>query len=139
MTSHMALPTPTRHLPRTDRLTALVAFVAAVVLLRLPFARLTRLVAAIKTTCCRRDATPEEAETAALTARSAGRWFPGRAACLENSLAAVLTAAARGRAVDWCIGARLAPYASHAWIQTRGRPAGEPADPDRPYLLLLRI
>jgi protein-L-isoaspartate(D-aspartate) O-methyltransferase len=45
----------------------------------------------------------------------AGRWFPGRAACLENSLAAVLAAAARGQVVDWCIGARFAPFASHAW------------------------
>jgi hypothetical protein len=58
---------------------------------------------------------------------------------LENSLAAVLAAAARGRVVDWCIGARLAPFASHAWIETDGNPVGEPANPDRPYLLLLRI
>lgn len=139
MTSHMALPGPTRPLPRTDRLAALAVFAIAVVLLRLPFARLTRLVAMIKTVCCRRDATPDEAEIAALAAHAAGRWFPGRAACLENSLAAVLVAAAKGRAVEWCIGARTAPYASHAWIQTRGRPAGEPAETDRPYLLLLRI
>jgi hypothetical protein len=139
MTSHMALPEPTRPLPRADRLAAMAAFAAAVVLLRLPFARLTRLVAEIKAVCCRRDATPDEAEIAALAAQAAGRWFPGRAACLENSLAAVLTAAARGRAVDWCIGARTAPFTSHAWIQTRGRPAGEPAEADRPYLLLLRI
>jgi hypothetical protein len=111
----------------------------AVVLLRLPFPWLLGLVRAVKHLCCRRDATLSEAATAALAARMAGRWSPSRAACLELSLGAVLVAAARGRAVDWCIGARMAPYAAHAWIETGGRPAGEPAEPDRPYLPLLTL
>lgn len=65
--------------------------------------------------------------------------MPGRAACLETSLAATLTAAARGRRVHWCLGARSAPFATHAWIETAAGPAGEPANPDRPFHLLLRI
>lgn len=134
----MAFPPQAQRTSPADQAIGLAAFAVAVVLLRLPFGRLTRVVATVKRRC-RRAATPAEAETAVAAARTAGRWFPGRAACLENSLAAVLAAAARGRAVDWCIGARLAPYASHAWIETGGRPVGEPANPDRPYLLLLRI
>jgi hypothetical protein len=134
----MALPA-SRHVPLVDRLVGAAGFAAAAILLRLPFATLLRLVTTIKRLCCRRDATPAEAENAVLAAQMAGRWFPGRAACLEHSLAAVLSAAARGRAVDWCIGGRLAPYASHAWIQAEGRPVGEPAGPDRPYLPLLTL
>jgi len=131
------LPQAQRTSP-ANRAIGLAAFAAAVVLLRLPFGRLTRIVARVKRRC-RRAATPAEAETAVAAARAAGRWFPGRAACLENSLAAVLAAAARGQGVDWCIGARFAPFASHAWIETDGHPVGESANPDRPYLLLLRI
>lgn len=134
----MALPDARQRLTIPDRLAGLVGFTTAIVLLRLPFHRLTRIVALVKSRC-RRLATPTEAETAVTAARTAGRWFPGRAACLENSLAAVLTAAVRGRSVDWCIGARLAPYAAHAWIQAGDTHAGEPDTPDRPYLLLLRI
>lgn len=70
--------------------------------------------------------------------RRSARWFPGRAACLENSLAAALAALLTRRSVDWCIGARLMPYAAHAWIEVEGAPVGEPWEPDRPYLLLQR-
>ncbi|MFC0863696.1 lasso peptide biosynthesis B2 protein [Sphaerimonospora cavernae] len=138
MSSHMALPAATPRLPVVDRLIALAAFAAAVLLLRLPFERTTRVAAWVKRRC-RRPATPEEAETTAAAARWAGQWFPGRAACLEHSLTAVLAAACKRRAVDWCIGGRMSPYAAHAWIETDAGPAGEPENPDRPYLLLLRI
>ena len=139
MSSQMALPAMPCGARWGDRLIGVVTFVIAVVILRLPFGRLVRLVAAVKRRCCRRDATPAEAEIAVLAARMAGRWFPGRAACLECSLAAVLAAAAKGRAVDWCIGARFAPYSSHAWIQVGGRPVAEMTGQDRPYLPLLTV
>jgi Transglutaminase-like superfamily len=132
----MALPAADR--PRAaDRLIGLIAFPAGLLLLRLPFPRVVHVVAWIKGRC-RRPATPQEARTAALAARWAGQWSPGRAACLENSIAAVLIAAVKGQAVHWCIGGRTAPYAAHAWIETDAGPAGEPAN-DRPCVLLLRI
>ncbi|GAA4914153.1 hypothetical protein ACFPM3_22975 [Streptomyces coeruleoprunus] len=31
------------------------------------------------------------------------RWWPGRAACMETSLGAVLAAALFGRRLDWCL------------------------------------
>lgn len=61
-------------------------------------------------------------------ARSAARWFSGRAACLENSLAVTLTALITRRSVDRCIGARLMPYAAHAWIETEEVTVGEPRE-----------
>ncbi|MEV2276245.1 lasso peptide biosynthesis B2 protein [Nocardiopsis sp. NPDC049922] len=65
-------------------------------------------------------------------------WLPGRATCPENSLAATITTLLIRRRVDWCIGARLMPYAAHAWIEVSDEPAGEPREPDHPYLLLQR-
>ncbi|MEV6986661.1 lasso peptide biosynthesis B2 protein [Sphaerisporangium sp. NPDC051017] len=137
MSSHMVLPAVER-VSAADRLVGLAAFTAGIVLLSLPFSRMVRVIAWIKRHRPR-PATPQEARTAAAAARWAGQWFPGRAACLENSVAAVLAAAIRGRAVHWCVGGRLAPYSTHAWIETDTGPAGEPANPDRPYLTLLRI
>lgn len=57
------------------------------------------------------------------------RCYPGRAACLEQSLAAVLLAAARRRSLDWCLGAAADPYRFHAWVEAAGRPVRIPGDP----------
>lgn len=76
-----------------DRAIGLAAFAAAVILLRLLFGCLTRVVGTVKRRR-QRAATPAEAETAAAAARTAGRWFPGRAACLENSPGPALPATA---------------------------------------------
>ncbi len=134
----MVFPTQVGRTSFVDRTIGLAAFAVAVVLLRLPFRWLICIIATIKRRC-QRSATLAEAQTAVAAVRKAGRWFPGRAACLENSLAAVLAAAARGHVVDWCIGARLAPYASHAGVETEEGTVSEPVNPDRPYLLLLRV
>jgi hypothetical protein len=137
MTSHMALPPLPQRLTALDRLCALIAHLLVLALIRLPFPNLTRLITLVGR-CCR-AATPAEAQIAAEAARWAGHWMPGRTACLENALTAMLTAAIRGRRVHVCIGARMYPYAAHAWIETTAGAAGEPYNPDRPYHLLLRI
>ncbi|MFB4267237.1 lasso peptide biosynthesis B2 protein [Nonomuraea sp. GTA35] len=138
MTSHMVLPPIQQRLTAVDRVSALTAHVLAAVLVRLSLPYLTKVITVVSR-CCRRAATPLEAEIAADAARWAGGWMPGRAACLENALAAMLTAAIRGRRVHVCLGARMQPYAVHAWIETAGKAIGEPRQPDRPYHLLLRI
>ncbi|WP_066364521.1 lasso peptide biosynthesis B2 protein [Herbidospora mongoliensis] len=51
--------------------------------------------------------------------RAAG-WFPGRAACLQISLATVLWAGFLRRRVDWCFGVLPDPYTFHAWIEADG-------------------
>jgi hypothetical protein len=74
----------------------------------------------------------QDAERAVAARDWAARWFPGRAACLENSLAAFLFTALHGRNAAWCIGCRLQPAESHAWIQDgNGNPSGEPSLHDR--------
>lgn len=134
----MALPPPSSERPRArHRCVGLLGFVLAVGLLRLPLKHSVALVGRLKRGVTR-SATVEEASAFVAAARSSARWFPGRAACLENSLAAMLTALIMRRSVDWCIGARLMPYAAHAWIEVGGVLVGEPREPDRPYFLLQR-
>ncbi|MGI5119394.1 lasso peptide biosynthesis B2 protein [Marinactinospora thermotolerans] len=79
-----------------------------------------------------------EAADAVAAVRAAARWFPGRAACLENSLVAALTTILTRRSVDWCIGVRLTPYAAHAWAEAEGIPVGEQVEPDRPFTVITR-
>lgn len=84
-------------------------------------------------------ASRQDAERAIAARDWAAHWFPGRAACLENSLAAFIFAALHGRRVDWCIGCRLLPAESHAWIQASGRPAGEPAHHGRQFHVTVQL
>ncbi|MEU9412337.1 lasso peptide biosynthesis B2 protein [Streptomyces sp. NPDC048281] len=87
-----------------------------------------------------RTAGVEEAEAAFAAVRGAARWWPGRAACLEESLAAHFTAALTGRRVTWVIGARFAPQGAHAWIETEGHVIGqEETDRVWPYMPALKV
>jgi hypothetical protein len=69
----------------------------------------------------------------------AARWYPGRAACLELSLASFIALALQGYRADWCIGCRFGPVETHAWIETACGPVGEPDRPARPLHLTVRI
>ncbi|WP_327075463.1 lasso peptide biosynthesis B2 protein [Kitasatospora purpeofusca] len=74
-----------------------------------------------------RPATPEEAHLTVTAIRAAGWYSPGRAACLEESAAAVLSLAARRLSVRWCHGVAADPVRMHAWVQTEdGTAVGEP-------------
>jgi hypothetical protein len=131
----MAGPEPADDEP-AYRLAGLIGFCAAILMLRvLPLRRATALVARLGRR--RVPATAAEARAAVNGARRASLYFPGRAACLENSLAAVLAGLVHRRKTDWCIGARTLPYAAHAWVEAANTPVGEPAD--RPYHVLLRV
>lgn len=138
MTLPMALPSGPAGRPRfTRRVAGALGFWSSVILLRFPLKHSVALVAALK----RRTPTPatsSETADAVAASRAAARWFPGRAACLENSLAAALTAILMRRSVDWCIGVRLMPYAAHAWVEAEGAPIGEQTEPDRPFIVITR-
>ncbi|MBD1372841.1 lasso peptide biosynthesis B2 protein [Hazenella sp. IB182357] len=56
------------------------------------------------------------------------RFYFTRTACLENSLALFLWTTSKGEAINWCVGVRLAPFSSHAWIEVDGQPVGESID-----------
>ncbi|RAL25714.1 lasso peptide biosynthesis B2 protein [Thermoflavimicrobium daqui] len=66
-----------------------------------------------------------EAEQAFYQIEKAKKFFFIRTACLEQSLALYLLATSKGKSVDWCVGVRLAPFASHAWIEIKGVPFKE--------------
>jgi hypothetical protein len=69
----------------------------------------------------------DDATVAAVEYRIAmgAAFFPGRAACLERSLALYCYLRSRGVAVEYRLGARLYPFAAHAWIEYRGVPIND--------------
>ncbi|WP_206796487.1 lasso peptide biosynthesis B2 protein [Amycolatopsis sp. MtRt-6] len=122
----MAVPADDAPVGRRWRLTAPLAFLLALLLLRLPFRRSAAVVARLKR--AKPEASTVDALSALSAARRASRWYPGRVACVELSLTAVLTAAFLGVRVDWCFGFTVDPYSFHAWIEVDGEPVTHPAD-----------
>ncbi|WP_062353560.1 lasso peptide biosynthesis B2 protein [Herbidospora yilanensis] len=97
---------------------ALFLAVAAAVLLLFPFRVAHRL--ALGAGRNRRALDPATARRMVADVGRAAGWFPGRAACLQISLATVLWAGCRGRRADWCFGVLPDPYTFHAWIEAGG-------------------
>lgn len=120
---------------------AAVALLGAVLLVRLPFAAQLRVVRATRGRWCRTAEPVRRAEHLLAAVQSAARRFPGRAACLEASLAAVLLAAVRRRRLDWCLGAFTDPYRFHAWVESGGVPVGLPgaAEPGPGEMFPVRV
>lgn len=140
MSAAMALEAPgdAQSARRSDRLLAPLCLSAAIYVLRFRFGRVVTL-ARWSARRIQREAPESEALSMSMAVRRAAFHRSGRVACLEVSLATVILAALHRRSVRWCIGARLMPYASHAWIEIDGRPVGEPDNHDRPYHVLLRV
>lgn len=70
--------------------------------------------------------------TIAATARSvatAAAFFPGRALCLEQSLALYYLLRRRGVDAYLKVGVQAIPFGAHAWIEYKGEPVNE--DPER--------
>ncbi|MFE2500153.1 lasso peptide biosynthesis B2 protein [Streptomyces scopuliridis] len=138
---------PTVRLTRTaarpaaaDRAAGLLGLLTALALLRCAPIRSSVALAASLARRDRPTATAEQAEHLAQAVRRAGRLWPGRVACLEESLAVHLAAWVRGRRVVWVIGARTAPAAAHAWTEAGGEVIGQDlADRLWPYAPALRI
>lgn len=88
----------------------------------------------------RRPATVDEAEAVHAAVRRAARLWPGRAACLEESLATFIACAAAGRRVHWALGASFFPHGAHAWTEADGTVIGQD-EMDRvwPYVPVLRV
>jgi hypothetical protein len=101
---------------------AMLFLVAANVLVRCSFRTSLALVRASRRNWCRRAPTPQQAAIAVTAVSRAARCYPGRAACLEQSLAAVLLSAAHRRRLDWCLGSAPGPYRFHAWVELAGQP-----------------
>ncbi len=110
-----------------ERCAAAVGLALALVLLRLPFRHAVRIVRWARRVG-RRSIAPERAGALVEAVRHTGHLWPGRVACMETSLGAVLAAAVLGRRLHWCLGARFAPppVEYHAWAELPGNgPVGE--------------
>ncbi|MEV2276997.1 lasso peptide biosynthesis B2 protein [Nocardiopsis sp. NPDC049922] len=142
MSSPMALPS-SNHPEVTTlwKILGVVAFIGAITLLRIPL-RATIATIGILHRLPLADSTAATPAVGRLAGGClwASTYWPGRAACLELSLATVIAAALTSRRLHWCLGARFDPPATHAWAQTvDGTPVGEPADLGWPWTTALRV
>lgn len=120
---------------------AFICIVLASVVVRRSLRTALRLVGASRRRWCRTEPDLGAARRAVAAVSRAARLYPGRAACLELSLAAVLLAAIRRRRLDWCFGSAANPYQFHAWVELDGRAVpvpGRPAD-EVGYLRVLAV
>ncbi|GAB4085948.1 hypothetical protein GCM10028784_25780 [Myceligenerans cantabricum] len=139
----MSIPMATQVAPVRPALGLSVAAVAglaaAVLMLRLLPLRTVLTLAALVKSLAPRRATRAEAANAIAARNWAASHYPGRATCLDLSLAALLTTAFRALCVDWCIGCRFNPSESHAWIEADDGPVGEDNLFDDPFIVTVRI
>jgi hypothetical protein len=70
------------------------------------------------------------------TVALAAGFFPGRAACLEQSLALYYVLRRRGIAATFRVGVTAQPFLSHAWVEYRGHPVNDTAERVRWFTLL---
>ncbi|MFF4534128.1 lasso peptide biosynthesis B2 protein [Streptomyces sp. NPDC001407] len=127
--------------PKTaDCLAGAAGLAAALVLLRFLPVRTAIALARAAVRLPFPPAAPEEADAVFAAVHRAARAWPGRAACFEESLGAFLAALLRRRRVHWVLGARFAPAAAHAWIETAEAVIGQDeADRAWPYTPALRV
>ncbi len=72
--------------------------------------------------------TPEFLADVVRKVGTAGTFFPGRALCLEQSVAVYLCLRRAGVPAELRIGVQPLPFAAHAWVEYRGEPVGETHD-----------
>jgi hypothetical protein len=68
---------------------------------------------------------PAEVERAAYHVAVAAAFFPGRAVCLEQSLALYLLLRRRGVPAELRLGVQVYPFYAHAWVELDGEPVNE--------------
>ncbi|MEV3951013.1 lasso peptide biosynthesis B2 protein [Streptomyces halstedii] len=134
---HFATPTPNRPMKRTA---AGAGLALALILLRCAPLRWTIACASAATRLPGRPATTTEAEQLHADVRHVARVWPGRAACLEESLGTFLAAALTGRRCRWVLGACPLPQSAHAWVEAADTIVGQ-AEQDRvwPYTRVLEV
>lgn len=74
---------------------------------------------------CYRNIKVSEANIAWEAVRRLNFIFLGRVACFEISVAIVLFALFHRLSVTWCMGVKVKPFQSHAWIELDGKPFHE--------------
>lgn len=116
--------------PRLLRCCALLVLPVVLALIRLPFGVTAALLGRSRQWWCHRAVTPAEAEAAAAAFGAVARSHPGRVACLELSLGAVLVLALTRRRLALVIGVAEDPCRFHAWVDPGERPVNHQSDVD---------
>ncbi|MYS33582.1 transglutaminase superfamily protein [Streptomyces sp. KhCrAH-43] len=119
-TEHPAGVVQPPHGPLAETLSAAAALTVAFAATRRQSTGMQRTLTLLSAADARtvRAATLREATYAVTAVRRAGWYSPGRTACLEESVAAVLLLASRRLGVRWCHGIASDPIRLHAWVQT---------------------
>lgn len=127
-------------LPFRYKMSGIIGLAIALIVIRLPFwvwiscVKFSRCV-------CRRSASVAHGLMLLEGVRWAGRFWPGRFACLESSLGASFAGIFFLSTPTWCYGSQFRPMQHHAWLEIEGFPLGQAVDPTREwrYQALIRI
>ncbi|MEU6201164.1 lasso peptide biosynthesis B2 protein [Streptomyces sp. NPDC047061] len=121
--------------PLGPRLRAGIGLLLALGLMKLPLRIRMALVDQVRTLPVASGQQTATAHAAVLRMRPA--WWPARIACMEVSLATVVTVALGDRRAHWELGARHCPAEAHAWVWTPEGAVGlsgrDADDPRRPW------
>ncbi|WP_051828576.1 lasso peptide biosynthesis B2 protein [Streptomyces bicolor] len=131
-----AVATPCSRPGWTVRMMARVGLALALAVMRLPMSARMRLLNGLRFLPSAPPSVAASAAAAVLLVRPA--CWPGRIACMEVSLATVLTIGLQGRRAHWVLGARRLPNEAHAWVWTPAGALGlsgrDVDDPRRPWV-----
>jgi Transglutaminase-like superfamily/Coenzyme PQQ synthesis protein D (PqqD) len=124
---------------RGQRLAASFAVPIALILLRLPFRVTVRAAVVLKKALAQRPATADDVRATIVAGHRLARCYPGRFACLEESLTVVIALALLRRRAEWCLGTAADPRRFHAWVEVDGRIVGHPLSAERAYQRLFSV
>lgn len=65
--------------------------------------------------------------------------FPGRAACLEMSLAFIVFSLLTRHSATWCIGILTDCFSSHAWVEIENKPFREKEQVEKLFVKLVSV
>lgn len=117
----------------TNRLRGMLALVTAYIAIRcLSVSRISKIIVMAKRHC-HENIHIEEANIAWEAVCQAISFFPGRIACMELSLALTFFALSKGLLITWCMGVRIKPFGSHAWVEIDDKPFCEPEHTEQIY------
>lgn len=77
---------------------------------------------------------PIEAERVNHRVRMAAVFYPGRALCLEQSLALFILLRRRGIGAELRLGVQPYPFNAHAWVELNGQPVNESKETIRQFV-----
>jgi transglutaminase-like putative cysteine protease len=78
-------------------------------------------------------------ERAAYHVAVAAAFFPGRAVCLEQSLALYLLLRGRGVPAELRLGVQVYPFYAHAWVELHGEPVNEDRETVEKFRMLPEV